>query len=384
MAPLLRRLKHGASNKNPYNQLIFRQKKPPMSPEEKNPPQDKIEQKRERPRGSFSARFSLLISLAALGASAYLGYELLYKQQDLLTSDVPGSTRQLRTDVEKLKELGNTSKYDINRLKEDQKTLTEAMRQTSQHLGKSRVDWVMAETEQLMIIANQRLQLAGDLDTAAMALEIADQRLRDLADPDLTPVRKILAKEIQSLKAAERADITGIALRLSNLSDQVSSLPLSLEFQQTIKSTPPPKGEKAKDEKTKEENATRVPERQQKPGFFAELWSDIMSVMSIRTNVESYKPLLPPEQQYYLRENLRLMILGAQQAALRADHQTYNNNLKLAKQWALEYFDTRSQAVSQMIGEIDALSGTNLASGKPKISASLNALRAVSRKKAGL
>lgn len=350
-----------------------------MSQEENKPAPEKIEHKKERPRSSFSARFSLLISLAALAVSGYLGYELLYKQQDLLTSDVPGSTRQLRTDVEKLKESSNTSQYDINRLKEDQKTLTEAMRQTSQHLGKSRVDWVMAETEQLMIIANQRLQLAGDLDTAATALEIADQRLRDLADPDLTPVRKILAKEIQSLKSAERADITGIALRLSSLSDSISSLPLSLEFQQTIQSKAAPA-----EEKTTASEATPPVASQPKPGFFAELWADIMSVISIRTNVESYKPLLPPEKQYYLRENLRLLILGAQQAALRADRETYRNNLELAKKWAQEYFDTRSQAMAQLISEIDALSKANLASAKPQISESLSALRAVSRKKAGL
>jgi uncharacterized protein HemX len=350
-----------------------------MSQEENKPAPEKIEQKPKRPRGSFSARFSLLISLLALAASGYLGYELLYKQQDLLTSDVASSTRQLRADVEKLKEMSNTSQYDINRLKEDQKTLTEAMRQTSQHLGKSRVDWVMAETEQLMIIANQRVQLAGDLDTAAVALEIADQRLRDLADPDLTPVRKILAKEIQSLKSAERADITGIALRLSTLSDSISSLPLSLEFQQTIQSKPA-----STEEKTKEQKAAPAVTPKPKPGFFAELWADIMSVISIRTNVESYKPLLPPEKQYYLRENLRLLILGAQQAALRADANTYSSNLKLAKKWALEYFDTRSQAVAQLISEIDALSKASLASAKPGISESLNALRAVSRKKAGL
>lgn len=350
-----------------------------MSEEEKKPEPEKIEGRRKRPRGSFAGKLSFLMSLAALSASGYLAYELLYKQPDLLTGDVPATTRKLTTDVARLKERDASNRYDINRLKEDQKTLTEAMRQASQHLGKTRVDWVMAETEQLMIIANERLQLAGDLDTATTALEIADQRLRDLGDPDLTPVRKILAAEIQALKSAERADITGIALRLSTLADSVAALPLSLEFQQVTR--PETKAETAK---AKAEDRSRGTVRQEKPGFFAELWADIMSVISIRTNVESYKPLLPPQQQYFLRENLRLMILGAQQAALRGDHQTYIGNLTSAKKWASEYFDTRSQALAQLIKELDALGDAKLASAQPGITGSLKALRAVSRKKAGL
>ncbi len=350
-----------------------------MSPEEKNPEPEKIEQKPKRPRGSFAGKLSLLISLLALGASAFLGYELLYRQPELLTSNLPAAARKLQSEVTKLKERAGSNRYDIGRLKEDQKVLTEAMRQTSQHLGKSRVNWVMAETEQLMIIANQRLQLAGDLDTATVALEIADQRLRDLADPDLTPVRKILAKEIQALKSAERADVTGIALRLNTLADSVSDLPLSLEFQQVAKPEVKPE-----DKKAKAAEKARGTTRNEKPGFFAELWSDIMSVISIRTNVETYKPLLPPQQQYFLRENLRLMILGAQQAALRADHKTYTGNLNSAKKWATEYFDTRSQSLAQLIKELDTLRSAKLASTQPKISASLKALREVSRKKAGL
>jgi uroporphyrin-3 C-methyltransferase len=350
-----------------------------MSQEEKNLPEEKTEPRRERPRGRFTARLAFLMSLAALVISGYLGYELYYRQPDLLRTDVVSATRTLKTEVEQLKEARNTSNYDIKRLKESQETLIEAMRKTSQSLGKSRVNWILAETEQLMIVANQRLQLAGDIETATLALEIADERLRDLSDPDLTPVRKILAKEIQSLKSAERPDIAGISLRLGALSDSVASLPLSLEFQQAVQSETA-----AEETKTAEKETARPVVRNEKPGFFAELWADVMSVISIRTNVQSYKPLLPPEQQYYLRENLRLMILGAQQAALRADTQTYATNLKLARGWAEEYFDTRSQALAQLVQELDKLSNAKLSSAKPRISESLKALRAIARKKAGL
>ncbi len=159
----------------------------------------------------------------------------------------------------------------------------------------------------------------------------------------------------------------------------MESLPLSLEFQQLTKLRKKKQAEKP----TKQEQAQGTVRNKPK-GFFGELWGDIMSAISIRTNVESYKPLLPPEQQYFLRENLRLMILGAQQAALRADHNTYRNNLKSAKRWAREYFDTRSKPLSHLINELGALGKATLATAKPNISGSLKEIRKVSRKKAGL
>ena len=343
-----------------------------MSENEKKSIESKKEDKPKRQTRSFGGTLTFLVSLAALSISAYIGY-------DLFTSDLPQTARQLTSTVDRLKQRNASNRHEIDQLKEKQKILTEAIRKSSQHLSQSRVDWVMAESEQLMIIANQRLQLANDIDTATTALEIADQRLRDLADPDLTPVRKILAKEIQTLKSTERVDIAGIALRLSALADAIGSLPLSLEFQQLAKQQKlKQSAKKSNQEKTRD----TIPNKPK--GFFRELWGDIMSVISIRTNVESYKPLLPPEQQYFLRENLRLLILGAQQAALRADHNTYRNNLKSARHWAQEYFDTRSQSLSHLIKEMDALGKARLATAQPNISASLKELRKVSRKRAGL
>lgn len=330
-----------------------------ITSDKKDPPKDKS----HRSGGTFT----LLLSLTALSVSAYIGYEFL-------TGELSQTTQQLTLTVSELKQRARSSRDEIDKLQEKQKTLTEAIRKASQHLSSSRVSWVMAETEQLMIIANQRLQLAGDLDTATIALEIADQRLRDLSDPDLTPVRKILAKEIQTLKSTERIDIAGIALRLSALADIIETLPLSLEFQQFNK----------QQKLLKEKPAQKVAPPPKPKGFFRELWADIMSVISIRTNVESYKPLLPPEKQYFLRENLRLMILGAQQAALRADRNVYRHNLKSAKRWAQEYFDIRSKPLMHLMKEMDDLSKAKLATVQPNISASLKALRKVSRKRAGL
>ena len=74
--------------------------------------------------------------------------------------------------------------------------------------------------------------------------------------------------------------------------------------------------------------------------------------MRLRTDVEVQKPLLPPEQRYFLRENLRLMLYGAQNALLQGSVTTYQQNVKSAARWVREYFDTTTQVVSATLAEI--------------------------------
>ena len=58
---------------------------------------------------------------------------------------------------------------------------------------KVRAAWLLAEAEHYMRIANAQLGLAGDVDVAQTSLGLADDTLRELNEPRLIPVRKLLA-----------------------------------------------------------------------------------------------------------------------------------------------------------------------------------------------
>ena len=53
--------------------------------------------------------------------------------------------------------------------------------------------WRLKEVEQLLLIANDRLHFSSDVGLAGWALKLADSRLRQLADPEIVPVRGMLA-----------------------------------------------------------------------------------------------------------------------------------------------------------------------------------------------
>jgi len=94
--------------------------------------------------------------------------------------------------------------------------------------------------------------------------------------------------------------------------------------------------------------------------------------------MESQRPLLPPEQQYFLRENLRLMLYGAQQALLQGSIPTYQQNLKSAQRLFKDYFDLNSQSVISAQNELGKLQGMRIVTDLPDITVSLTTLRRLS------
>lgn len=335
---------------------------------------DKTESRSSR-RISISGVLALLISLASLSATAFLWYQLTVRNAGLLSQSIPGQVQSIRNQLNALSESDKQDKQSIEELVKTQKIIEDATRKAYADISRKRSGWAVSEVEQLLIIANQRLQLAQDYETTVIALQAADHRLHALADPSLTPVRKLLAKEINELQSSDRTDISGLSLRLSGLIDSVESLPVSLQF--TYQPTETSGTEEAPGTETK------AKDKKKDSGFWSEFLRDIKGLVQTRHNVESYKPLLMPKQQYFLRENLKLLLLGAQQALLRNDNDVYLHNLKSAKQWVDQYFDTNTQAIRHLKSELDALSSTKLVRKTPDISASLTLLRKLTRENGG-
>jgi len=326
-------------------------------------------------RISISGVLALLISLASLSATGYLWYQLTVRNAGLLSQSIPGEVKSLRDQLNALSESDKQDKLSLDELAKTQKILEEATRKAYADISRKRSGWAISEIEQLLIIANQRLQLAQDYETAVIALQGADHRLHALADPALTPVRKLLAKEINDLQSSDRTDISGLSLRLSGLIDSVESLPVSLQF------TYRPSESTGPGAASSSETSSNI--KKKKSGFWSEFLRDVKGLVQTRHNVESYKPLLMPEQQYFLRENLKLLLLGAQQALLRNDNDVYLHNLKSAKQWVDQYFDTNTQAIRHLKSELDTLSSTKLIRKTPDISASLALLRKLRQENGG-
>jgi len=311
--------------------------------------------------GRISSGLALITASIALIATGYLWYTLLYERHDLLSLDVPGTLETLTLESRTLKEEVTDIEEQQTSLLETQETLKSAVEKVQNDLGRHRADWILAETEQLLLIANRRLQLARDVSSALAALRAADRNLELLANPNFIATRRQLAREIALLEALEKSDIAGISLRLGSLAEDLDRLPLSQELRgqalaQTDAKPAPSDGDGGRQ-------------------TARDMWRDVLGLVRIRRHDVTERPLLPPEQQYFVRENLRLMLYGAQQALLQGHVQTYQQNLQTASRWLNEHFDANAQPVQTARAELDKLRATPVMSELPNISGSLETLR---------
>ena len=102
----------------------------------------------------------------------------------------------------------------LKKLGDDQRNVGHRVSALAELMGRSEQGWSLAEVEYLLRIANQRLQLQRDVNTAEQALVAADQRLHGLADPHFLSVREQLARDLEAVQAVPAVDIEGISLSL--------------------------------------------------------------------------------------------------------------------------------------------------------------------------
>jgi len=309
--------------------------------------------------GGYLAKLALICSLLLAGGLYYLWQSRMVQfaaiQQQLQQIDGQGRQQQ-----QQRVESETRFNRQIDTLQQRQQGLHDAlgeMLRTSRHL---RQDWLLAEAEYLVDLAGQRLNLAQDVGTALAALQAADERLQDVGDPALIAVRKVLAQDVIALKAVDQPDITGLSLKLSALVIEVDSLRLL---------TPAPDPEAEDDTPRAGE---KIDNWRQLPGA---IWRDIRGLVTIRDHQGPIKPLLAPEQHFFLTQNLKLQLEQARLALLNHQRQVYQERLGTATQWINTWFDAEDHRSQQVLQQLQAIGEINIQPPLPSLTRSFQAFK---------
>ncbi|MEW6165165.1 MAG: uroporphyrinogen-III C-methyltransferase [Pseudomonadota bacterium] len=247
-----------------------------------------------------------------------------------------------------------------------------------QELSRVREDRLLAETEQEVAIAAQQLQLAGNVEAALIALQGADARLARNAQPQFLPLRKLIARDIERLKALPGADVPGIALKLDAILHTVDSLPLA--FEQRPKETPPAQSPPSPSpSRAGGETVGAVPPAltfdAMVRAWFADLWGELRQLVRIERIDRPDPGLLAPRETFFLRENLRLRLLAARLALLARDGRSFQSDVGQAAEWLDRYFDTRAPAVQEARTALAALGKLDVMREPVELNETLSALR---------
>ena len=227
-------------------------------------------------------------------------------------------------------------------------------------LAPSRDEIALTEIEQVLLVAGQQLQLAGNVQSALAALQLADARLQRLERPQFLPLRRALTRDMDRLKAMPFVDVAGMSLKLDQALAAVNSLPLAMDER-----LPPPAAPKAPP--PAEESSWRR--------MLREAWAEIRQLVRVEVADRPAAPLLIPTQQYFLRENMKLRLLSARIALLNRDDASFKDDVVAAEGWLKIYFDTRAKPVQALQTTLKQLAATPMAGEMPDLAGSLEAVR---------
>jgi len=227
-----------------------------------------------------------------------------------------------------------------------------------QELSRNRDEWALAEIDQILTIAAQQLQLAGNVQAALVALQTADARLARGDRPQFIPLRKVLGRDIERLKATPSIDVVGLTLKLDQVSASIDSVPLVIDERLApATGAPRPEGE----------------------GFWArlgyEVWDEMKSLVRIQVMDRPDPGLVSPTQAFFLRENLKLRLLNARLALLARNETVYRQDIKSAQGWVDRWFDARSRQTQAVQSSLKQLAAASVQIEIPTIAESLNAVR---------
>jgi uroporphyrin-3 C-methyltransferase len=241
-----------------------------------------------------------------------------------------------------------------------QTQLDELRAEMARYSATDRQDWLLAEAEYLLRLANQRLIMAADVNAAQGLLNSADDILRQLDDVGFHPVRAAIAADLAAVRAAPKVDVEGIYLRLSALVEQGAKLEIFKLPARAEQAAPAP---------------ADTWQARLHQGYEAAL-AKLSSYIIIRRRDVPMQALMDPQWEGLVRQNLRMLLEQAQVALLSRNQTLYRESLERSLHWVEQFSKSDESAAQAMAREIQQLDGLTIAVQLPDISRSLRALEA--------
>ena len=203
-------------------------------------------------------------------------------------------------------------------------------------------DWILSEVEYLINLSGRKLWLEHDLMSTIALLKAADQRVIEMRDASLNPLRRALLEDINALEALPEYDVDSAVLKLSSLERRIDTLLISgLEVPDI-------------EENKVDELSNSVSDWKSNLNKSWDAFIESFVIISHRD--VAVEALLSPKQAWYLKENLRNNLAKAEFAIYREQQAAYDLALNNALQLVEQYFDMTDRSNQHFHEQIVALS----------------------------
>ena len=259
------------------------------------------------------------------------------------------------------REISNQSDRHNEKLAQFKAQYDEAIKRLQRQLGQTRGDWLIADAEYLLSVAQQRLYMLGDIATAIQALEAADQRLHDSGDPGVFKARQALAQELSMLKGLKPIDVVGLIAKLHVIQEKAKDLKVfPLHSGSTV----------AHKDTTLTTQLTNDSPEVMKP-----VWKDVLDLFVVRRSDKPFKAMLVPDEMELIHEQLRVKLELIKLAIVQRNAELYNTSLVETQGWLTQFFDMDTSPAQEVLTGIQDLQQQSLQLDIPEIGQSLKLLR---------
>ena len=319
----------------------------------------------EKKNGSNKTSLTLSVIAIAIALAAGVGLYGLVKKQgtnqtatsDALVNQITALQRAQETqkaELEGVIKQQAAALADANSKREElTKQLSEVQEKVATISGTDAKTWLLSQADFLVKLAGRKLWSDQDVTTAAALLKSADASLADMNDPSLIGARRAITDDIATLSAVSQVDYDGMILKVNQLANQIDNLRLA---DNNDDDSPM---DADSDELSSSISEWRV--------NLQKSWQNFMdSFITVRRRDETAVPLLAPNQDIYLRENIRSRLLVAAQAVPRHQEETWKQSLDNVSTWVRAYYDTDDATTKAFLDEVDKLSQQSITMTVPE------------------
>ncbi len=315
--------------------------------------------------GTGLSLLAILIALGVGGAGYYFGQQQVDEFQQKLTAleaqinnktVVSAPAQDVKFDTTQLAQLESANKATQDKIAQVEELInakshelvglqSQINKVSAQANAQQPTDWLFSEADFLLNNALRKLVLDNDVDTAVSLLKLADETLAKVNNSQSAAIRSAINQDLKQLLSVTGIDQNAVMQKLSQLANTVDELPvLDVNF-----------GD--------DQNATKLSDSLSDWAENAEKSATSFLNHFIRISPKhgaDRKELLAPNQDIYLRENIRLRLQLAIMAVPRQQNELYKQSLEAVASWIRSYFDTNAEVTQSFLKSVDELSEVSI------------------------
>ncbi len=315
--------------------------------------------------GTGLSLLAILIALGVGGAGYYFGQQQVDEFQQKLTAleaqinnktVVSAPAQEVKFDTTQLAQLESANKATQNKIAQVEELInakshelvglqSQINKVSAQANAQQPTDWLFSEADFLLNNALRKLVLDNDVDTAVSLLKLADETLAKVNNSQSAAIRSAINQDLKQLLSVAGVDQNAVMQKLSQLANTVDELPvLDVNF-------------------SDDQNATKLSDSLSDWAENAEKSATSFLNHFIRISPKhgaDRKELLAPNQDIYLRENIRLRLQLAIMAVPRQQNELYKQSLEAVASWIRSYFDTNAEVTQSFLKSVDELSEVSI------------------------